>query len=261
MNRRNLKRSAKESVSGDLTEPEKRMGRAEPSYISDDTTKKFADMDHQLGELRKNLTEALQALSKERAERHQSGEGTSSSAAGGAIELILKRQLLNGKLPRFDGNHREWPTFINRLENSTWECQLTDDENLERLQDALSGEALNLVKDNLVDAKDIHRAINTLKETYGHPQVIIDRAQQDAANMPNLRNDLKNLPAFVAESRRIEKATELVGGYKVSEMIFLQLEKRLPSTLLFEWGRQCHNSEIAALATDHLRTDKQWICS
>ena len=99
-----------------------------------------------------------------------------SERAGETLELILKRQIL-----RFDGNHRDWPTFI-RFESSTRECQLTVDENFDRLQNDLSGEALNLVKHNLVHAEDIHWAIKTLKETYAHPGIVIDRAQQDAAN-------------------------------------------------------------------------------
>ena len=39
-----------------------------------------------------------------------------------------------------------------------------------------------MVKHNLVHAEDIHWAIKTLKETYAHPGIVIDRAQQDAAN-------------------------------------------------------------------------------
>lgn len=86
-------------------------------------------------------------------------------------------------------------------------------------------------------------AIRTLKETYGHPRIIMDKALQDVMKMPNLRMDLQNLPDFATEAQRIFNSIDQSVGTKISEGILLQLEKRLPPTLVLHWAHEKARSD------------------
>lgn len=207
-----------------------------------------------IAELKRQLAEAEKEESLEQAASshaplsEQDQEETITQQGDGPLDaklqlLLLKRQLLGTKLPNFDGNHRDWPAFIEKYESTTRDCRLANDENLSRLQDALSGRARNLVRNNLVHAKDVPLAIRTLKETYGHPRIIMDKALQDVMKMPNLRMDLQNLPDFATEAQRIFNSIDQSVGTKISEGILLQLEKRLPPTLVLHWAHEKARSD------------------
>lgn len=65
-------------------------------------------------------------------------------------QQMAARQVVPRELPIFAGNPEDWPLFISSYRNSTLMCGYTDAENLKRLQKCLRGNALEVVRSNLL---------------------------------------------------------------------------------------------------------------
>lgn len=76
-------------------------------------------------------------------------------------------------LPKFTGNPEDWPIFISAFKVSTQQLKMSPYDNLLRLQKALGGTALEMVKCLLYLPENVDEVINTLRELFGRPEQLM----------------------------------------------------------------------------------------
>lgn len=109
--------------------------------------------------------------------------------------LYVKRQALQ-KLPKFNGNTKEWPRFKAIYEKTSTEGSFSKLENATRLLDALSGDALNLVGSQLVNPDNVENAFKSLEKYFGNSDMIYDSLVQELCATKPIKNG--NHEAFVS---------------------------------------------------------------
>jgi hypothetical protein len=108
--------------------------------------------------------------------------------SSGAIPLtaLMARQTTSRDLPFFDGSPLEWPAFKAQYEVSTTTCELSDAENLMRLQRSLKGKAKEAVSGLLLYPTGVGEAMETLEEQFGRPEIIILGMLEKVKCLPRL---------------------------------------------------------------------------
>uniref|UniRef100_A0A182XQ50 Uncharacterized protein n=1 Tax=Anopheles quadriannulatus TaxID=34691 RepID=A0A182XQ50_ANOQN len=131
-------------------------------------------LEEKLNEVVKNITALLHP-----GERANTSPRLSSTAYSDEIyELsqsqVSARHVVKSELPQFSGEYEDWLTFISTYEDTTQMCGFSPRENIIRLKQALKGKALKAVQCRLRRAEDLPEAIETLRETFGRPEMVID---------------------------------------------------------------------------------------
>jgi hypothetical protein len=70
------------------------------------------------------------------------------------MSKVLARQMLEMDLPKFSGDVKEWPTFITTFRRTTFDCEFSGSENMERLRKCLSGPLLEQLLEEAKAQKD-----------------------------------------------------------------------------------------------------------
>jgi hypothetical protein len=90
------------------------------------------------------------------------------------VTTLMRRQVIKHYLPAFDGKYDEWPIFFSQYQMTTKACNVTDVENIQRLQKSHRGSAREAVKSMLVSPSNLHRVMKILRKWYGKPKYILD---------------------------------------------------------------------------------------
>ncbi|XP_058128532.1 uncharacterized protein LOC131292812 [Anopheles ziemanni] len=153
---------------------------------------------------------------------------------------LAARQSTSKDLPTFSGSAAEWPLFIARYELSSTLCGFSDDENLLRLQKALTGAARKAVEHLLLLPSGLKDAINILRTRFGRPELIVESLVERVRRMPAPRNDrLDTLAEFGFEVQNLCATIRATGmyGYMCDVTLLRELTAKLPDTTFIEWAR------------------------
>lgn len=93
-------------------------------------------------------------------------------------------------LPEFSGSIKEWSIFFGEFERSTNEYNISNTENLRRLNDALKGDTRKTVYALLTHPENVNAIISVLTKNYGQTEWVI----------ASLLNDMKNLQKLLQYS-------------------------------------------------------------
>lgn len=162
------------------------------------------------------------------------------------------RHATSKDLPTFTGRPEEWPGFISSFENSTRTCGFTNEENLMRLQRCLKGSALEEVSYGLLLPSSVPEVIETLRQLYGRPEIIVNDLLQRIRGLPMPKYDkLETLIRFstsVQNFVRVIVATQL-NNHLNNPMLLQELLEKLPAQLRIDWALNHPDLSTANLAT------------
>ena len=148
-------------------------------------------------------------------------------------------------LPTFAGNPEEWPMFLSSFEYTTEEYVYSDVDNLDRLQKALKGKALESVRCLLMHPSNVPNVISTLKMLYGRPEIIVHSLVNKVRAMPAPKQDrLDTLIDFGIAVQNLCATITATGldEYMFNVALLYELTERLPSSLKLNWG--CHQMNL-----------------
>ncbi|XP_055914028.1 uncharacterized protein LOC129947476 [Eupeodes corollae] len=152
---------------------------------------------------------------------------------------IAARHLMSKDLPSFDGDPEQWPLFISNFERSTELCGFTDEENVMRLNKALTGKAKTAVRWLLLQPNCFHQVMSRLKTLYGRPELIIQTLLQKVNTTPPPKDGkLETILNFALEVQNLYATIQATGLYAHlnNPSLLTQLEGKLPPTILLNWG-------------------------
>jgi Protein of unknown function (DUF1759) len=101
------------------------------------------------------------------------------------LAVTMKRTHMQ-KLPKFDGKEKDWPSFITIYDSTSRDGRFSEPENVARLHEALSGEALNHVLPLLEFSCNASKVIEALRKAYGRPDRLIVKLTDDLIAFPKL---------------------------------------------------------------------------
>lgn len=83
-----------------------------------------------------------------------------------------------------------WPRFITSFHRSTKVCGFNNMENLERLSQALTGNAYSAVASSFMMEDNVAHILETLELLYGKPEFIINSLLDDLRKCPASRTSI-----------------------------------------------------------------------
>lgn len=104
-----------------------------------------------------------------------------------AIKALSARQAKD--LPQFTGSIREWPIFHSEFVRTTEEFHVSKDENLRRLNLALTGKAREAVLPLLTSPENVDTIIHVLKRNFGESEWVISLLIEDLKNLPRISDE------------------------------------------------------------------------
>ncbi|XP_062710489.1 uncharacterized protein LOC134288734 [Aedes albopictus] len=165
--------------------------------------------------------------------------GASEPFLGQYQQQMAARQVVPRELPVFTGNPEDWPIFISSYRNSTVMCGYTEAENLMRLQKCLRGNALEVVRSNLLLPSSVPQVLDTLETLFGNPERLIQSLLTRVRNTPAPKSDrLETLINFGIVVQN------LVGHLKAANQqvhltnpsLLHDLVSKLPANIRLDWA-------------------------
>lgn len=144
-----------------------------------------------------------------------------------------------GKLPLFSGECKEWPTFISQFERSTELCGFSPEENIMRLQNSITGRALDVVGPMLTMPDSIDDVISTLKKLFGRPERILQNLLESVRSLKPLKAD--DMKAIIDYSVKVNTICLTIrqGGlieHLSNPCLVAEMVQKLPSMLQMFWS-------------------------
>ncbi|XP_062701238.1 uncharacterized protein LOC134285126 [Aedes albopictus] len=152
---------------------------------------------------------------------------------------LMARQVMPKDLPSFRGDPEDWPLFYSAYVNSTTACGYSDFENLARLQKALQGRALEVVKSRLLLPACVPQVVNTLYMLFGRPELIIQTLLNKIREVPPPRADrLDTLISFGMAVQNLCDHLEAAGqlAHLCNPTLLQELVEKLPAQQRLDWA-------------------------
>ncbi|XP_062537709.1 uncharacterized protein LOC134206043 [Armigeres subalbatus] len=151
---------------------------------------------------------------------------------------LAARKGLTYKLPKFSGKPAQWPLFYAAYNASNDACGYMNHENLMGLQEALEGDALELVSGQLLLPASIPRVIEKLQRHYGSPEQLLQSLLDKVDRLEPPKPD--NLQSFVPFGNTVEQLCghmEAAGlqQHLVNPLLVKSLVAKLPDREKREW--------------------------
>lgn len=161
-------------------------------------------------------------------------------------------------LTKFNGNPKAWNGFISSYERSCGMGNFSNDENLERLRDCLSGDALTAVGYRLHYGCLADEIIDELRNLFGRPEFIIEELVKDLKTEPNPR--IEDIDSLIKFALHVNNICSIMVSAKLSEHLWdpnllKDMEKKLPAVLLMEWA----NHKNASLSKCNIESFSAWM--
>jgi hypothetical protein len=216
-----------------------------PSDLTAESAKSPSDSPQpELGDMMKEVLRKEKSLATSFAAIDPPGEAVSSSRASELSELAALMKLSHvADLPPFSGSCKSWPYFLSVFKRTTAIASIDNETNVGRLDKALSGEARELVEDQLTYGLDPKGIIAVLERRYGNKEMLLKSLSADLINFPriqslkdpNLRRFAVATRTYVAQLKTLDLKDELNSGLLVS---FLHEKlSNLPS-MFQKWARK-----------------------
>ena len=158
------------------------------------------------------------------------------------LELIRReREILTTSkdLPPFSGKASEWPVFISCFKRTTTLCNIPDDENILRLQKALTGIARKLVEAKLTMPECVDTIISDLTGYFGRPEYIVEKQLDAIKKAPGPKiEDLSTVVLFSAAVNNLVATLEQANmvGHLSNPNLLREIIDKLPPHLKLDWA-------------------------
>ena len=160
------------------------------------------------------------------------------STTTNVLEKLLARQSVPKDLPAFSGEPGEWQLFIRQYEHTTKMCGLTDEENAMRLAKCLKGKAHDAVCAMLGIPENVSLVMETLRMTFGRPDLIVKSLIQKAKGVPApVESKPDTMIAFcnavqslVATMKNLRSTGHMKNPQLIEEFV-----QRLPCNFQMQW--------------------------
>lgn len=152
------------------------------------------------------------------------------------IVSYLRPDTNENALPEFRGCVTQWPEFLKKFKSSTAARNLSDEENLARLQGAIQGTARAYVHEQLKEACFVEDIIERLDHRYGGHDVLDQTATRKARAVRDLDSKLTKLPHFTLEAIRIQAITRQSNDSCLAKQVLFTLKDKLPPFMVLSWG-------------------------
>lgn len=157
-----------------------------------------------------------------------------------ALKTLQFRQARD--LPTFNGdNILEWPNFIGEFNRSTDEFNIKPNENLRRLNKALSGQARRCVQTLLSSPDNVNEIIEALKINFGRSDWIVMSIISKLRSFPPLKDEnIENFKRLFNEVYGVITAVKNLGElrYLESPDLLSCVEEKLPPNTRNYWIHQ-----------------------
>lgn len=142
-------------------------------------------------------------------------------------------------LPVFSGRPEDWPMFFNAFQATTDAYGYTDLENLIRLQKAVTSNARMTVEHVLIHPRHVGQAIETLRATFGRPELLIRSQIQAARLLPKIdENHLERLAPFAISVQNLAVVLDsnATQNYLGDPTLLDELVSKLPMSRRMDWA-------------------------
>lgn len=134
---------------------------------------------------------------------------------GPTTHQIASRQVFPKNLPAFAGYPQDWPLFISAFEQANASCGFTHAENLVRLQQALQGKALEIVRNMLLLPENVPMIIDKLRRRFGNPEILSTMLAQRIQKLEG--PDSENLESLIEFGSAIGEFTQHLEVSKLND--------------------------------------------
>lgn len=155
---------------------------------------------------------------------------------------LFNRSSLGKSLPTFSGNSVEWLRFKQSFESSVARGEYTEQENVSRLFQALSGDAREAVESLMVGSCEASAVMRTLELRFGSPDKILQKLVADIRQMPKVNTGKMDLITFATKVHNCVAAMQAMRqvGYLHNPDLVHDVITKLPSALVYAYN---HNAE------------------
>ncbi|XP_055633349.1 uncharacterized protein LOC129773728 [Toxorhynchites rutilus septentrionalis] len=165
---------------------------------------------------------------------------------------IASRQVFPRSLPTFSGRPEDWPLFISAYEQANLSCGFTNAENLVRLQEALKGKALDVVRNRLLLPDNVPTIIEKLRRRFGNPAILSTMMAQRIHKLEG--PDSENLESVIEFGSAIEEFTQHLEVAKLTDhlknpILMQSLVQKLPSCYAMQWVEYKRRAKTVDLKT------------
>nr|XP_049467061.1 uncharacterized protein LOC125908380 [Anopheles coluzzii] len=170
----------------------------------------------------------------------ESMRGSQQDERGPAPRLESVHRNVPTELPEFSGDPAEWPVFIAHYDYTTEKCGFSNWENMIRLQKALKGPALEVVRSRLVLPEVVPQVIATLRSRYGRPEHLISALIGKMRRMPApCREKPDTVVAFGEAVRSMVDHMQAAGlrAHLTNPLLLQEIVERLPTSEQYSWAR------------------------
>ncbi|XP_055604258.1 uncharacterized protein LOC129752511 [Uranotaenia lowii] len=153
---------------------------------------------------------------------------------------LAARNGLTRKLPHFSGKAEEWPLFFSSFTSSTKACGYNDVENLVRLQESLTGTALESVRGQLLFPQLVPKIMKKLRKLYGRPELLLHCFTEKVRKLQPPKAD--KLSTYIPFGNAVEQLCNHLEAAQLqahlnNPTLIQDLVSKLPSGDKREWVR------------------------
>ncbi|XP_062704072.1 uncharacterized protein LOC134286474 [Aedes albopictus] len=143
-------------------------------------------------------------------------------------------------LPPFSGDIMEWTVFENDFRTSTEEFQLSDRDNLRRLNKALHGKARKTVESLLSSPDNVEQIMRMLKSNFGRTEWVVANRLEALRNLETVKEgNIESFRAFynAVIGTKVAMTNARADNYLMNPELISHLAEKLPAFSKQMWVR------------------------
>ncbi|XP_055614677.1 uncharacterized protein LOC129761002 [Uranotaenia lowii] len=159
-------------------------------------------------------------------------------------------QIVARELPVFSGDPEDWPLFYSAFKNTSQAYGLSDADNTIRLQRCLRGNALEAVRSKLLIPAALPMVIETLRQLYGRPEILVHSLIRKVRDAPAPRSDkLESLISFGLIVQNLKDHLEAAQqqAHLNNPTLLFELVEKLPDNYKMDWALYKQQYEVVDL--------------
>lgn len=164
---------------------------------------------------------------------------------------LAARHVMGNRLPHFDGDPMKWPGFVSQFNTSTQVCELTDAENLVRLDESIKGNARIAVEGLLYLPGNVPTIIEVLRKLFGRPEFVVNAliSRINGSAKPLQPDQFEEIIAFSTQVSNVvtHMKQASMSDYLWNPLLMQQLVDKMPCQFKVEWASYRSKLEHANL--------------